>query len=291
MPSDRDLQRARFAPVGFVMRAYRETYADANGRRGLTQDQLLVRMAEVEGGDSARYSHATVSRWESGSVRATVDRLRTFGRALELSEAEVAGLVLMAGLTPDFEAAAETIGLPVVGPAPGDGVEDDRAVHGDPPADAEESHNADTAWPVRSVLRLLGLRVLPLGLLVVATGYVLGAVGWSAPWMPVAYVCATVGAVLAQGLIWPDRTAGKRDLLWVSLLFVLAIPSLQFAFLDMDHYGFYPLGDIAGTHVPYMLALLVSLGAAGVSGAMYHILSAWHNSGGRAAGGAVARAG
>ena len=140
-------------------------------------------------------------------------------------------------------------------------------------------------------LRLLALRVAPLGLLVVAAGYVLGAVGWSAPWMPVAYVCAIIGVALAQGLIWPDRTAGLRDFLWVSLFFVLAVPTLQFAFLDMDHYGFYRLGDFAGTHLPYMLALLVSLAAAGVSGAMYHVLHSWQNSRGRAAGGAIARAG
>ena len=51
------------------------------------------------------------------------------------------------------------------------------------------------------------------------------------------------------------------------------------------------MGDLAGTHLPYMLALLVSLAAAGVSGAMYHVLSAWQNSGGRATSGAIARAG
>ncbi len=273
------------------MRAYREGYVDADGRRGLTQDQLLVRMAEAEGGDGARFSHATVSRWESGSVRPTVDRLRTFGRALELSETEVAGLILMAGLAPDFEAAAERIGLPVNGSMLVNNTDNDPVTAASRREDADAMPADATVSPWRSVFRLLALRVAPLALLVAAAGHALGAVGWSAPWMPVAYVCAIIGAVLAQGLIWPDRTAGLRDFLWVSLFFVLAIPSLQFAFLDMDHYGFYRLGDMAGTHVPYMLALLVSLATAGGSGAMYHILSAWQNSGGRADGGAIARAG
>ncbi len=273
------------------MRAYREAYVDADGRRGLTQEQLLQRMAEVGGEDSARFSHATVSRWEAGSVRPSMDRIRTFGMALELSDAEVAGLLLIAGLAPDFETAARELGLTVNESTPPEGLEEQGRTRGDPPGDDEASSTESAAYPWRSVFRLLALRIAPLGLLVVAAGYALGVVGWSAPWMPVAYVCATIGAVLAQGLIWPDRTAGLRDFLWVSLFFVLAVPSLQFAFLDMDHYGFYRLGDFAETHLPYMLALLVSLAAAGVSGAMYHVLSAWQNSGGRPTGGAVARAG
>ena len=291
MASDRDLQRARFAQVGFLMRAYREAYVDADGRRGLTQDKLLQRMAGAEGGERARFSHATVSRWEAGSVRPSVDRLRTFGRALELSDAEVAGLILLAGLASDFEAAAREVGLAGNESTPRERPEESGRPHDDPPEDAAASPADVAPSPWRSVFRLLGLRVAPLGLLVVAFGYALGAVGWSAPWMPVAYVCAAIGAVLAQGLIWPDRSAGLRDFLWVSLFFVMALPSLQFAFLDMDHYGFYRLADFAGTHLPYMLALLVSLAAAGASGAMCHVLSAWQNSGGRAAGGAIARAG
>ena len=278
MSLQRDLQRARFAQVGFVMRAYRESYVDASGRRGVSQEQLLQRMAEADGGEGARFSHATVSRWEAGSVRPSLDRMRTFGKALELSDTEVAGLILLAGLAPDFETAAEQIGMPVNGPAPVNDAEHDLTVGDNPTEGAEVPHTDGAVPPMRSALGLLAYRVLPLAVFVVALGYAFGAVGWSAPWMPVAYVCATVGVVLAQGLIRPDRTAGLRDFLWVSLFFVLAIPSLQFAFLDMDHYGFYRVGDLAGTHLPYMLALLVSLAAAGVSGVVFHTLSAWQNS-------------
>jgi len=46
---------------------------------------------------------------------------------------------------------------------------------------------------------------------------------------------------------------------------VLAAPSLQFAGLQMDHYGIYAMGDFAGTHLPYMLSLLLSLVLASVS--------------------------
>ena len=47
----------------------------------------------------------------AGSVRPNVNRLRTFGKGLELSDAEVPGLILMAGLAPDFEATGELIRL------------------------------------------------------------------------------------------------------------------------------------------------------------------------------------
>ena len=62
-------------------------------------------MGDVDPEYSQRYSHATVSRWESGLTRPTVERLRTFGKALNLSEYEVAGLLLLTRLAPDFEAA------------------------------------------------------------------------------------------------------------------------------------------------------------------------------------------
>ena len=88
------------------MRSYRESFALGTGRRGLSQAELLRRMGEVDDAYETRYSHGTVSRWESGSTRPSVDRLRVFGMALNLSETEVAGLILLAGLAPDFPGAA-----------------------------------------------------------------------------------------------------------------------------------------------------------------------------------------
>ena len=106
MASERDVQRLRSAQVGILMRSYRESFALGTGRRGLSQAELLRRMGEVDDVYETRYSHGTVSRWESGSTRPSVDRLRVFGMALNLSETEVAGLILLAGLAPDFPGAA-----------------------------------------------------------------------------------------------------------------------------------------------------------------------------------------
>ena len=102
---ERDVQRARATQVGQLMRSYREFFSRGGGRRGLTQEALLERMGSVASDYAERYSHATVSRWESGDTRPTLQRLKVFGQALRLSQTEVAGLVLLAGLAPDFRTA------------------------------------------------------------------------------------------------------------------------------------------------------------------------------------------
>ena len=87
------------------MRSYRETFSPGGRRRGLTQEALLERMGSVDSDYAERYSHATVSRWESGGTRPTLQRLKVFGEALNLSRIEVAGLILLAGLALDFRTA------------------------------------------------------------------------------------------------------------------------------------------------------------------------------------------
>ena len=65
------MQRAGAAQVGLLMRSYRESFSPGGGRRGLTQEALLERMGSVDSDYAERYSHATVSRWESGGTRPT----------------------------------------------------------------------------------------------------------------------------------------------------------------------------------------------------------------------------
>ena len=98
--SERDLQKARNAQAGLLMKTYRENFVGEDGTRGLTQEELLRRMASVSDDYAERYSHATVSRWETGRTRPTMERLRVLGAALNLEPADVAGLVLLAGLAP-----------------------------------------------------------------------------------------------------------------------------------------------------------------------------------------------
>ncbi len=252
------------------MRSYREAFLREDGRRGLTQEELLQRMAATDQVYSVRYSHATVSRWESGRTRPDVQRLRVFGQALDLSPTEVAGLILLAGLAPDFESASS---------------ESDGHLHGKMQWDGEAGQmGPDSATHVPPVQRgavlvdignLFAFRLMPLGLLIVGLGFALSTMNWETALMPVVYVGVAMGLVLSQGFLFPNQTIPFRELFWVSIFFLLSTPLFEFAPIQMDHYNFYAIGDFAGTSTPYILALLVNLVLAGTAGAMFHSLWRW----------------
>ena len=103
LPAKTDQERTRAAQVGFLMRVYRESFPREHGRRGITQTDLLRRMTSVDPHYGTISSHGTVSRWESGLTAPTVERLQVFGKALNLSEAEIEGLILLAGLDPQYQ--------------------------------------------------------------------------------------------------------------------------------------------------------------------------------------------
>ena len=273
---ERDVQRARAVQVGQLMRSYRESFAREGGRRGLTQEALLERMGLVDSNYVERYSHATVSRWESGGTLPTLQRLKVFGQALNLSQTDVAGLILLAGLAPDFPTALGHVSGShgangnVVAPGPasdpgGGGI-----------AGALRAEGASSV--LGCALRFVLLRILPLGMAIVG-GYALSIYGWNNVWMPAAYVVFALGIVLAQGFLLPDRGAPMREFFWVSLFFLLTTPLLQFASIHMDHYNFHTIGDLTGTQMPYVLALLTNLVIAGAAGLMFQLLWRWQYSG------------
>ena len=285
-----DVQRIRAAQVGFAMRAYRESFTSEAGRRGLTQEELLQRMAAVDSEYGERFSHATVSRWESGVTRPTVHRLKAFGRSLNLSQTEVAGLILLAGLAPDFQTAwdqttssgVELAVSPAASRVPG-------------PSEFSGAYE-DTETPasysmaLRDATRLLLLRWLPLVALIVACGQALALLGLNDSWTPVVYVGLVTAVVLAQGLLLPERGAIIRDFYWVSLFLLLTTPLLQFAPLRMDHYNFYRIADFYGTQMPYMLALLSNLTLAMGAGLLFQALWKWQSVGRRGGSNVLRRA-
>ena len=61
---ERDVQRARAAQVGLLMRSYRESFSPGGGRRGLTQEALLERMGSVDSGYAERHSHQLAQQSE-----------------------------------------------------------------------------------------------------------------------------------------------------------------------------------------------------------------------------------
>ena len=256
------------------MRSYRETFSPGGRRRGLTQEALLERMGSVDSDYAERYSHATVSRWESGGTRPTLQRLKVFGEALNLSRIEVAGLILLAGLALDFRTAMAQVngsdsGADVVERASPDPVS---------PFDVAASMANGASSILGHAARFGFLRVLPLGMFMLG-GYALSFYGWSNAWMPTAYVAFAIGMVLAQGLLLPDRRAGLREFFWVSVFFLLTTPLLQFASIRMDHYNFHTIGNLAGTQAPYLLALLLNLVIASAAGLMFQLLWKWQYTG------------
>ncbi len=284
---ERDVQRARAVQVGQLMRSYRESFAREGGRRGLTQEALLERMGSVDSNYAERYSHATVSRWESGGTRPTLQRLRVFDQALNLSQTDVAGLVLLAGLAPDFRTALGNV-------SGNSGTNGNVATSGPVSCPggagiAGALRAESTPSVLRCALRFALLRVLPLGMAIVG-GYALSFYGWNNAWMPTAYVAFALGIVLAQGFLLPDRDTPLREFFWVSVFFLLTTPLLQFASIHLDHYNFHTIRDLAGTQMPYMLALLTNLVIAGAAGLTFQLLWRWQYSGDNGESSALRRA-
>ena len=155
--------------------------------------------------------------------------------------------------------------------------------------DAEASGAQSASSTLGTAIRFWFLRILPLGMCIVG-GYALSFYGWSHAWMPTAYVAFVAGIVLAQGFLLPDRDAGLREFFWVSLFFLLTTPLLQFAPIRMDHYSLYAIGNLAGTQVPYMLALLLNLLIASAAGLMFQLLWKWQYSGDSSESSALRRA-
>ena len=186
--------------------------------------------------------------------------------------------MLLAGLAPDFRTA-----LGQVSGRYGNGANGKVAAPNSVPTPRAEgvagaSAAESTPSVLRSAFRFGLLRVVPLGVCMVS-GYALSFYGWNNAWLPTAYVAFALGIVLAQGFLLPDREAPLREFFWVSLFFLLTTPLLQFASIHMDHYNFHTIGDLAGTQMPYMLALLVNLVIAGKAGLMFQLLWRWQYSG------------
>ena len=267
------------------MRSYREAFVDEEGRRGLSQEQLLRRMAAVNREYAQRFSHATVSRWESGHTRPTLARLLVFGEALRLSGEDVAGLVLLAGLAQSYEDAAVLVGL-----------SDEQSPRPVPVSD--ESHvgvntpdsDGNLSWHLGIAFQFVTYRTLPLAALIVGLGFAMGLLDWHMSWLPAMYGSIVLGVVLLQGFQFPSRAAGHREFFWISVFVLLTTPIFQYALLGLDYYNFYRIGDFADTPLPWMLVLLVNLGLASTAGLMYHFLWRWQYARNLGSGSPVGRA-
>ena len=99
-PQENNPETERRIQVGLLMKAYRESFVREDSRKGITQTELLRRMGLVNPYYSQLTSHGTVSRWETGDTLLTTERIQTFGKALNLSQEQLYGIILLAGLDP-----------------------------------------------------------------------------------------------------------------------------------------------------------------------------------------------
>ena len=268
----------RAAQVGMLMRAYRESFVQPDGRKGLTQEELLGRMAEVDGQYGERYSHSTVSRWESGATRPTKQRLIAFGKALELSSVEVEGLITLAGL----DSRDPPVPLHQMSPSGTSraGVSDDSrdALANLGVADSQDEERLVASSNLSGAIRFCLSRFLLPGLCVAGGGYVLSSLGWTADWILTFFIAVVMGLVLTQGFLRMRKGDQLREFFFVSLFFLLSTPLLQMPLIRMDNYGLYTIPDFAGTPIPCLLALLVNLALALIAGLMFDFLWKWQYS-------------
>lgn len=278
MGLEREDRRLRASQVGMLMRSYRESFAHPDGRKGLTQEELLGRMAEVDGQYGERYSHSTVSRWESGATRPTRQRLITFGKALELASVEVEGLITLAGLDgrdrPDVLHQASSAGSSDVGIA--DDSED--ALSNIGVAGPLTGDRLVASSNLSGVIRLCLSRFLLPGLCVAGGGYALSSLGWTADWIMTFFTAVVMGLVLTQAFLQMRKGDQLREFFFVSLFLLLNTPLLPMPIIRMDNYGLYTVADFAGTPIPCLLALMVNLGLALVAGLMFDLLWKWRYS-------------
>ena len=166
------------------------------------------------------------------------ERFRTFGKALELSDDEVAGLILLSGLVPDYAAAVGQ----ATGKADAPGVRRAPADEAEASSVGAERQQGETILRPfafgNDVLRFLLLRFLPLAVGIAALGLVMGFLGGDLAWVPVTFVALAVCLMLGQGFLLGDPEAGLREFFWVTLFVLLTTPLLHFAPLGMDHYNF-----------------------------------------------------
>ena len=133
-----------------------------------------------------------------------------------------------------------------------------------------------TSYTRKSTKFVLSRLLLPASY-ITGAGLVLALLGWNYTWMLTLYVFLAIGLVLVQALMRIPSN-DFRDLYFASVFILLSIPLFQAPFLRMDPYGFFTIGNLTNTPVPYLLALLVNLIMALVAGLLFDLLQRWRYS-------------
>ena len=267
-----------------LMQSYRRSFILKEGNGRLSQEGLLRLMGQVDSRYLERYNHSTVVRWESGSTRPTAERLEVFGKALDLSQAEIEGMIYLAGIYEDEEPTGPSETLPA--PQGAEVMANDQS---------PQTHSADPAeerptYASRIVRYSLTRLALP-GLVVAGSGYLLSSLGWNASWVMTLYVNLAMALILVQGFLNLRRNNELRELYFISVFFLLGGNVLLAPVMRMDPYGFYAISDFGGTPMPYLFALIANLLLSLAAGLMFEFLWRWQYSSGLGATTPYCRAG
>ena len=227
-----DAKEARDVIVGRLLESYRED--DEHGGGHLKQVELLQLMAR-QGRRTGSMHPSTLSRYESGERRPTLDFLDEFSDTLNLSEDERDVLLELAG-----HRSAQS---PVAGP--GDSI--------DPLKIARDSFK----------------RVVIPGAYIGLVGYGLIVFGMDGAMILLLFAAAGSGVVLAQAVTRWGRSDQVGELFFVTVFFLLNTPILQSIITRMDHFGFYSIPSITGTALPLTLAMAANLGISVVAAVIF----------------------
>ena len=277
----------RAVQVGRLMRDYRQHSPRKDGGKGLTQKQVLDRMAEFSDPGAMIHSDTTLGRLERAEILPSRQRLETFGKALNLSQVEVDGLIVLAGFELDSQQVAQH---PVQSNPYTDRRQAPGAVQPDAGAVCEEtvSAGAEAASVVgedgsrsflADALNLCFFRFLLPVVAVAGGGYLLSSLKVATIWMLMLYIGLAMGLVLSQGLFKMRRADSLRDLLFVTLFIVLSTGLLQVPFIGMDPYGFYIWGEPGGIVLPILLSLMANLLVSLIASLMFDLSWRWQYSG------------
>ena len=214
MSLDPQSRRLRSKQVGMLMQSYRRSYTPNKGSGRLSQEGLLRLMGQVDPRYFERYNHSTVARWESGATRPTRDRLEVFGKALQLTQAEIEGMIHLAGISEDESPAAPAEALPV---QPAEETTSDIQVPEFAPTLVVAENQTYASRVVRYSLTRLALP----GLVVAGSGYLLTSLGWNASWVMMLYINLAMGLILVQSFMNLRRTNELRELYFISVFFLL----------------------------------------------------------------------
>ena len=211
----------------------------------------------------AGFDHANISRWENGRSMPARAALVVVMRALRLPDAEMDGILNLAGYEP-LPTRAETL--------------DEIAPRYAPPEYAPDVHWLLRAltWATSSDAKALAKdalrRAAPPGIYAAAVGWALNALGMNGTLVLAAYAAIALAIVGGGAILTRRRADAVSELFFATLFFILNASLPLFAITRMDHFGFYALIPWSGSSYFMPLALTAHLALALAASAMFDAL-------------------